>query len=184
MQNRESGKIYSKLLIVGSVGSGKTQIVETLSEIGTLNTDVESSVDIGKNTTTVGIDYGRINFGENHSLGLYGTPGQDRYSFIWESLKESLWGILILVKTEEKIDVENFTKWINFFEIKEKCIPLIVATTHGDQSSATINSNTIATLNNVLLEHEILAPVIPVDARDRSQAITLLNTLNTLSIEK
>ena len=86
---------YNKLAIVGEVGSGKTKIINTLSEISPVKTEAESSIDIGKKYTTVGIDYGRITLSEDTALGLYGVPGQERYSFLWEFVNTNLWGLLI-----------------------------------------------------------------------------------------
>ena len=73
---------YHKLVIFGEVGSGKTQLINTLSEITTFETEEKSSRDIGKEMTTVGIDYGRIQLDETSALGLYGVPGQERYQFL------------------------------------------------------------------------------------------------------
>ena len=75
---------YQKLAIIGEVGAGKTQLVKTLSEISPLETEAKSSIDIGKEYTTVGIDYGRITLADDMALGIYGVPGQERYSFLWE----------------------------------------------------------------------------------------------------
>ena len=77
---------YRKLAIVGEVGAGKTKMIATLSEINPIETEAESSVDIGKKYTTVGIDYGRISLSEDTALGLYGLPSttlmwQNTYDF-------------------------------------------------------------------------------------------------------
>ena len=98
---------YRKLAIVGEVGAGKTKLVKTLSEIAPLTTEAESSIDIGKKHTTVGIDYGRISLSEDMALGLYGVPGQERYSFLWKLVNTNLWGLLLLIKSGETPDFEN-----------------------------------------------------------------------------
>ena len=67
------------MAVVGDVGAGKTQLIRSLSEIDPLSTEAQSSIDIGKEFTTVGIDYGRINLDEDTALGLYGVPGQQRF---------------------------------------------------------------------------------------------------------
>ncbi len=61
---------YRKLAIIGEVGAGKTQFVRTLSEISTIKTEAVSTMDIGKDLTTVGIDYGRIMIDQQTALGL------------------------------------------------------------------------------------------------------------------
>ena len=65
-------QIYNKLAIVGEVGAGKTQLINTISEISPFATEARSSVDIGKEFTTVGIDYGRLSLDADIALGLFG----------------------------------------------------------------------------------------------------------------
>ena len=89
--------IYKKLAIVGEVGAGKTQLIKVISEISPFATEAKSSVDIGKEYTTVGIDYGRLTLDEDVALGLYGLPGQKRFSMLWEMVRQGLWGLLVLV---------------------------------------------------------------------------------------
>ena len=71
--------MHKKVAFIGSVGSGKTTIVENLSNTEALNTDVKSTESIGKELTTVGIDYGHIVLGDDIPLGLYGVPGQRKF---------------------------------------------------------------------------------------------------------
>lgn len=172
---------YKKLAVVGHVGCGKTQLVQTLSEIKPLNTDVKSSADIGKEYTTVGIDYGRISLTEEDALGIYGVPGQDRYSFIWEMVKESLWGIVLLVRLTPDPDLVNFAKWLEFFNVTTDDIPCIIGISHSESADKKELSNLIDTLQNTLNEKSVIAPILPIDNREKEQAITLLNTLNTLA---
>lgn len=175
---------YRKLVVVGELGCGKTQLVSTLSEISPFNTDVKSSIDIGKEMTTVGIDYGRISLSDTDALGVYGVPGQDRYSFIWEMVKDAMWGIVVLVRYSASPDIENFDKWLDFFEIKSKDIPCIVGVSHSDGADPAQLGGLMASLQERLLAKSVSAPVIPVDNRDKDQAITLLNTLNAMAFTK
>lgn len=172
---------YRKLAIIGHVGCGKTQLVQTLSEIAPVNTDVKSSVNIGKEMTTVGIDYGRIMLSETDALGLYGVPGQERYSFIWEMVQESLWGIVTLIAHTPNPDIDDFERWLRFFKIAERNLPCIVGISHADSVDPSELSSMISQLNHCLVSEGISAPVIPLDTRDKDQAITLLNTLNAMA---
>lgn len=174
---------YRKLAVVGHVGAGKTCLVETLSDISPVNTDVDSSVDIGKATTTVGIDYGRIYLDKETALGIYGVPGQSRYSFIWEMVRESLWGIVVLFRLSEDLDEEGFREWLDFFQVSENTTPCIIGISHCDAESGDVLSEAITKVQNCLADKQIMAPIIPLDPRDSQQAVTLLNTINALVTE-
>ena len=76
---------YQKLAIIGEVGAGKTQMVKTLSEISPFETEVKSSIDIGKEYTTVGIDYGRITLSDDMALGIYGVQVKSVFLFYGSS---------------------------------------------------------------------------------------------------
>ena len=104
-----------RIIIVGEVGAGKTELVNTLSSIKTIKTEEKSTVDIGKEFTTVGIDYGRIIIDEEVSIDLYGMPGQERFSFLWESFKESTWLVVALVKAQKNTNYDNLIDMIDFF---------------------------------------------------------------------
>lgn len=81
-----------KLIFVGPVGSGKTTAISTLSDIETLSTDAPASDITGlrKPTTTVAFDYGHMQLSQAHKVKLYGTPGQMRFSFMWDMMINDL----------------------------------------------------------------------------------------------
>jgi len=172
---------YSKLAIVGEVGSGKTCLISTLSEIKPFETEAESSIDIGKRFTTVGIDYGRIQLDGETALGLYGVPGQERYSFLWEMVSESLWGLAILCKFGETLDAENLEKLLSYFSPQRNQLPCLVALTHCDEASDIELAAVIQQVQAMLTRHGVVGPVLKIDPRDRDSAITVLYTLNVMS---
>ncbi len=172
---------YKKLAIAGEVGSGKTCLIRTLSEISPIETEAKSSIDIGKTETTVGIDYGRLNLSEDTALGLYGVPGQERYSFLWEIVNNSLWGLLILIKCGETPDYQNFDKLLSFFAPADKKVSCVAAITHCETAS----HDELVVLNQeiqtMLEQRNIIAPIIQIDARDRSSAISVLHIFNAIN---
>jgi len=172
---------FRKLVIVGDVGSGKTQIIKTLSEISPFLTDEKSSIDIGKQYTTVGIDYGRIVLGENIALGLYGVPGQERFSFVLDSVRESLWGILFLVKYGEPINSKNIDRLVNYFNPLEKNTAVVVAITHCDADHQQDLGDFSLDVQNVFKAHGLDAPILDLDARDWESCSLLLHTINALN---
>lgn len=170
-----------KLAIVGEVGAGKTQLVSTLSEIQPFGTEAESSVDIGKQYTTVGIDYGRLLLDDETALGLFGMPGQDRYSFLWEYAKESLWGLVILVKFDAQPNLENLNKLLEFFTPAENKTACIIGITHCENASVDALEMLKEDLRDRLSSHSIAAPTIELDARDHDSAMTILHTINSIN---
>ena len=172
---------YRKLAIVGEVGAGKTQLVKTLSEISPLETEAESTIDIGKKYTTVGIDYGRIALSSDTALGLYGVPGQSRYSFLWNFVNSSLWGLLILLKYGETPDYDNLDELLTFFAPEEHRTTCVVAVTHcedaGDGGMAALNSEIQALLEH----HKIVAPIIQIDPREKNSAMSILHIFNAIN---
>lgn len=172
---------YKKLAIIGEVGSGKTQFIRTLSEIKPFETEAESTVDIGKKYTTVGIDYGRIAISEDTSLGLFGVPGQERYSFLWDIVNTSLWGLLILVKFGETPDYDNLDKLLNFFSPKEKRVTCIVSITHCENATPEELSALGYEVKERLKASDINTPIFNIDPRDRNSAISVLHAFNAIN---
>lgn len=168
--------MHKKVAFIGSVGSGKTTIVENLSNIDPLNTDVESTEDIGKEMTTVGIDYGHINLSDEYSLGLYGVPGQRKFSMVWNFVKTGLWGIVILVKNNDEKSISELEHLIDFFEIKDGT-PCVIAVTHSDTSSA---NETIHKIEEKLDAIEINLPIYTIDPRKKESAMLIMHTLIAL----
>ncbi len=171
---------YKKVAIIGDVGSGKTQLIKTLSEISPIDTEAESSIDIGKELTTVGIDYGRISLDDNVALGLYGVPGQQRFSFLWDFVNQSLWGLVLLIKSSDVPNYENLNFLIEYFSPVKNKVPCIVGVTHCESSSDTQLETLEKEIEKVLEKHKILAPIVNIDARNYESSAAILYALNSI----
>lgn len=176
-------QLYKKLAVVGEVGAGKTQLIHTISDISPFSTEARSSVEIGKEFTTVGIDYGRLMIDENNAVGLYGLPGQRRFSFLWDVVKKGLWGVLILVKYGEDINLDTFELVLEKFKPLESGTPIVVGVTHTENLDEEDVSYIFDVLNSLLDKYGFeYAPIAFVDARDSDSAIMLLHLFNSLVV--
>jgi hypothetical protein len=88
-----------KMVVTGPFSSGKTQFIQSVSEIDVVNTERKISQESEriKETTTVAMDFGRITVDDDLVLYLFGTPGQKRFDFMWEILSEGMLGFVVMV---------------------------------------------------------------------------------------
>jgi len=159
-----------KIVIAGGFGTGKTTMVGSVSEIPPLTTEevlTEASAGIDdltgverKRTTTVALDFGRITISRRHVLYLFGTPGQERFWFMWNDLARGAIGTIVLVDTRR---LETSFAAIDFFE--RRAIPFIVTVNCFDDAPR----YTIEEVRAALAIPDRV-PVILGDVRDRESS--------------
>ncbi|GAA4013781.1 ATP/GTP-binding protein [Allokutzneria multivorans] len=159
-----------KVLVAGGFGAGKTTMVGSVSEIPPLSTEellTEASTDVDdlvgveeKTTTTVALDFGRITINPEIVLYLFGTPGQNRFWFMWDELANGAIGAIVLVDTRR---LDSSFPSVDFFERRK--IPFIIAVNCFDDAH---HYQTDEVRQALALSAEI--PILMCDARERESS--------------
>jgi small GTP-binding protein len=164
-----------KIVITGPFGAGKTTLIRTISEITVLSTERELSsateARAGKAQTTVAMDFGRIGIDSDLVLYLFGTPGQDRFEFMWDVLGEGMLGYVLLIDASRDDSVADATKILAAFR-RMATVPFVVAVNRSEG----LDPDDEARLRTELAL-ETTVPVVPCDASDKSSVKTVLLAL-------
>lgn len=164
-----------KIIFAGPVGVGKTQAIRSLSDKEVVTTEEIASDDVKniKKTTTVAMDYGIMKLPTGEQVRLYGTPGQKRFDFMWEILSENALGLILLINAEGPDPVQDMKDYMESFLPLIKSSTMIVGITHAENMPWDLHQR----LTDELVNMNILANVIAVDARDKEQMMQLVSIL-------
>jgi signal recognition particle receptor subunit beta len=173
-----------KIIIAGGFGVGKTTTVQAISDIAPLTTEAEmtsASVGVdqpgertGKTTTTVAMDFGCVTIDHSLKLYLFGTPGQDRFGFMWDDLVRGALGALVVVDSSR---LDDCYPAVDYFE--RAGLPFVVAVN-------TFNGRLVHNLEEVrwALAVSNHVPVLGFDARLRISVRDVLLVLLDQALQR
>jgi signal recognition particle receptor subunit beta len=166
---------YNKIIFTGPVGSGKTTAISMLSDVPTIKTEASASdmTSARKNATTVALDFGVMELGRNSFVHLYGTPGQERFDFMWEILTRGGVGLVLLLdntRADPFRDLRFFTQAFDQF-IRET--GFVIGVTRMDIKP----SPGIEEYCKRFYSTDFKPPIFEVDARQRRDVTVLVEAL-------
>lgn len=167
-----------KIAVVGPLGVGKTTFVTSVSDISPLTTEEPLSGPAPasapmKTTTTVAMDFGRISLDEHVVLYLFGTPGQERFWFLWDGLVQGALGAIVLV------DVRRLDESFDVLErLEDRGVPFVVAANcFPDAPRYPVEELRAA------MDLPDVVPIVLCDARERPSCRDVLLDLSSYLLE-
>ena len=160
-----------KMVITGPFSAGKTEFINTVSEIEVVSTERKIShaaEGTTKNSTTVAMDFGRISIDDDLILYLFGTPGQRRFDFMWEILSEGMLGFVIIIDSAKPETFREARRILKTFEQFAKT-PFVVAANKQDLDDAWEPDDI-----RIILRLKTEVKVLPCIARERESVKNVL----------
>ncbi|TXJ06117.1 MAG: GTP-binding protein [Acinetobacter sp.] len=162
-----------KIVFGGSMGAGKSAAIQSLSDIPvltteTMNTDVNAHQ---KQLTTVGIDYGEVTLDNDLKIGLYGTPGQNRFDFMWSVICKGAIGTVILIDHSSMNSLQDLEFYVSAFA--DFTDNMVIGITHIDEKPEKITT----IYHEWLAKYQKSYPLFHIDARNKKDVLLLIDAL-------
>ena len=165
-----------KIIFTGPVGAGKTTLIKAFSDDAPVLTEVRPSDDVAnmKDQTTVAMDYGSVVLDEETKVHMYGTPGQQRFDFMWEILVEGGIGLVLLIDNNRPNPLQDIRFFVSSFKDFIQHTAVVVGVTHSDVKPQPSIEDYQRELANLGLRG---VPVFEVDARQKRDIVMLIESL-------
>lgn len=166
-----------KIIFTGPVGAGKTTAISSISDIPVVKTEANATDEVmaRKSNTTVAMDYGLLNLDQGAKVHLYGTPGQERFSFMWDILTIGGVGLVLMLDNAREDPLRDLGFFVDAFRPFIEKNDVVIGVTRMDVSPRP----GLYTLQTKLNELGLKVPVFEVDARKREDVKVLLMALLT-----
>lgn len=168
-------KSAHKIIFSGPVGSGKSTAINAISDVPVISTEQVATDDVKnrKETTTVALDYGMIKLGDGENIHIYGTPGQERFNFMWDILVENAIGVIILVDNANTDPLGDLSFFLNNFKNFISNSAIAIGVTRTDLNGGPLLSD----YRRILKEFNFNPPIFEVDGRKKSEISMLIQAL-------
>lgn len=162
-----------KIVFGGTMGAGKTAAIKALSDTRVVSTEAVNTDNQAhqKSLTTVGIDYGEISLEDGTKIGLYGTPGQDRFDFMWSIVCKGAIGIVVLIDHSSPNRMKDLDFYIKAFE--SLAANIVIGITHLDLE----HEQKLKIYRDWMQVHQKQFPLFAVDARKKDDVLLMIETL-------
>lgn len=165
-----------KIIFTGPTGAGKSTAIAALSDIPPVRTEAKSKETVGyvgKTGITVALDYGLLKLSDHDKVHLFGTPGQERFDFMWEILTEGGLGLILLINNTRPDPLQDMDFFLKAFRDFIKKTKLAVGITRMDLQA----KPTLEDFHQKLREHGLNPPLFVIDARAKNDVALLLQAL-------
>ncbi|MBN1955503.1 MAG: ATP/GTP-binding protein [Anaerolineae bacterium] len=168
------GKAF-KIIVAGPFNAGKSEFIRTASDIPVVSTDrkITDELAVVKETTTVAMDYGHVTVAGD-LFHLYGTPGQERFNFMWDILAREMDGLLVLVDSSDRFSLTVARRILRHFRRRSQA-PMLVVATKQDKTGVMLPAEIAERLNI-----RPLVMVVPCDPRQKSSTRQVLQQLSVV----
>jgi uncharacterized protein len=164
-----------KIVFTGPMGAGKTTAITAVSDFAPVSTEMRNNdqQSFAKESTTVALDLGQIGLDDGTVVRLYGTPGQERFSFMWEIVGRGAMGVILLLDGTSPSVLEDLKTYTEVFRRIAPDQPFVVGVgrTRADDYAQ------IDACMRVLEALHFSAPIFSVDVRKREDVLLLIETL-------
>lgn len=164
-----------KIIFTGPVGAGKTTAINSISDLPPVKTDAVASdmTKSRKSETTVAMDYGVMNLDEGEKIHLYGTPGQERFDFMWDILTVGGIGLILLLDNTRADPFQDMKFFLESFDNFIAKTSVAIGVTQMDLS----NKPTIEEYHLQLQSYRLKPAVFAIDAREKNDVSLLVQAL-------
>lgn len=167
-----------KIVFAGPMGAGKTTAIRAISEIDPVSTDMfnHDREQSDKETTTVALDYGQLTLEGDRILRLYGTPGQGRFSFMWDIVGAGALGVILLLDASRPDLGGDAAEFLDAFGAMDPSPQIVIGVSRlpADADQA------LQLIYREVENRSAMVPVLTADIRTREAVVMLIDTLLSL----